>query len=73
MLLGFRLCIGIAGRDLIHRFTELHLAEQEDASTTAHAGLAVVGRFARHISEVDTFTEGVAVDGGFGGCDTEAL
>ena len=73
MFLGLGLRVGVPGRDFVHRFAELDLAEQEQAGAAAHAGLAVAGRLARDVGEVDAFPEGVAVDGCFRWSDAEAL
>ena len=73
MFLGLCLRVGVSRRDLVHRFAELDLAEQEQAGAAAHAGLAVAGGLARDVGEVDAFAEGVAVDGCFRGSDAKAL
>ena len=73
MFLGLSLGVGVPGRDFVHRFAELDLAEQEQAGAAAHAGLAVAGRLARDVGEVNAFPESVAVDGCFRWSDAEAL
>lgn len=73
VLLRLLLRMRVPGRDLIHRLPELRFDEEQQTGPAAHGGLAVLGRFAGHVGEVDALAEGVAVDGGFGRGDTEAL
>ena len=52
---------------------ERHVAEQEEARVVGPAGVAVVGRLADHVGEVDALAEHVAGHGGLGRGDPQAL
>ena len=57
---------------LVHG-AERHVAQHEDARVVGPARVAVVGRLAHHVGEVDALAEHVAGDGGLGRGDPQTL
>ena len=72
MLAGWQLLDVVCRLALVHG-PERHVAEQEEARVVGPAGVAVVGRLADHVGEVDALAEHVAGDGGLGRGDPQAL